>query len=251
MPFVASFGGGVNSGAMLLGMHMRGLRPDAIFFADTGSELPHTYEFVEKFGAYCVEVLKFPPIERVYKTYRGQFEGLEKASLRLKTLPGLAFGTRSCSMKYKGDVLDRALRLRAKEQGWTLPVKKAIGYDAGEPWRAQKASAHPRIWTAWYPLVEWGWTRDDCHVYLQAAGFNPGKSSCFFCPAYKKGEIIKLAESHPDYMERALAIEKAAQAKTTRGLGGNFHWLDVLTNDRDQARFDFRENPLIPCGCVE
>jgi hypothetical protein len=250
MSLVVSFGGGVNSGAMLIGLRDRGLRPDAIFFADTASEMPATYEFVEAFSIH-IQTWNFPPIERVFKTYKGQFEGLEKASLRLKTLPGLAFGTRSCSMKYKGEVLDRALRIGAKKHGWHLPARKAIGYDAGEPWRAQKVSQSPKLWTAWYPLVEWGWTRDECIEILSEEGFKPPKSSCFFCPAMKKGEIIALAESHPEFMERALAIEDTAQANTTRGLGGTFKWREILNADRKQVRFDFEENPLIPCGCVE
>lgn len=247
---VVSFGGGVNSGAMLIGLRDRGIRPDAIYFADTASELPETYEFI---GGFSTRVMKwgFPPIECVFKTFRGGHEGLERASLRLKTLPGLAFGTRSCSMKYKGEVLDRALRNTAKTNGWTLPVRKAIGYDSGEPWRAQKMSPAPKLWTAWYPLVEWGWDREKCDDVLSAEGFQPPKSSCFFCPAMKKGEIISLSETHPEYMERALAIEDAAQANTTRGLGGSFKWREILNADRDQVRFDFDENPLIPCGCVE
>jgi len=249
-PFVVSFGGGVNSGAMLIGMRDRGLIPLGIFFADTGSELPATYDFVAAFSERIVS-WGFPPIERVFKTYRGQFEGLEKASLRLKTLPGLAFGTRSCSMKYKGEPLDKRLKELVKAKGLTPPVKKAIGYDAGEPWRANKTSSVPRLWTAWYPLVEWGWTREQCKTILWYEGFTPPKSSCFFCPAYKKGEIIRLWETDPDYMDRAIAIERAAQANTTRGLGGSFHWEDILKADHSQARFDFTENPFIPCGCVE
>jgi 3'-phosphoadenosine 5'-phosphosulfate sulfotransferase (PAPS reductase)/FAD synthetase len=46
---VVSFGGGVNSTAMLIGMILRGERPDAILFADTGGEKPATYDFVATF----------------------------------------------------------------------------------------------------------------------------------------------------------------------------------------------------------
>lgn len=41
-----AFGGGVNSTAMLVEMHKRGIRPDLILFADTGGERPETYETV-------------------------------------------------------------------------------------------------------------------------------------------------------------------------------------------------------------
>ena len=39
-----SFGGGTNSTAMLCGFRERGIKPDLIIFADTGAEMPHTYE---------------------------------------------------------------------------------------------------------------------------------------------------------------------------------------------------------------
>ena len=41
-----SFGGGTNSTAMLCGMYERGIKPDLLMFADTGSEYPQTYEHV-------------------------------------------------------------------------------------------------------------------------------------------------------------------------------------------------------------
>jgi len=37
MVIMVSFGGGVNSAALLVGMHERDERPDAILFADTGA----------------------------------------------------------------------------------------------------------------------------------------------------------------------------------------------------------------------
>jgi len=40
MTMVVSYGGGVNSTAVLVGMVERGIRPDAILFADTGGEHP-------------------------------------------------------------------------------------------------------------------------------------------------------------------------------------------------------------------
>jgi hypothetical protein len=39
-PLIVTWGGGVNSTAMLVGMKQRGIRPDRILFADTGGEKP-------------------------------------------------------------------------------------------------------------------------------------------------------------------------------------------------------------------
>ena len=79
----------------------------------------------------------------------------------------------------------------------------------------------------WYPLMEWGWTRDDCIRQIEAAGLpQPGKSSCFFCPSMKPDEITALREQHPDLFRRALALEDNARKnlKTVKGLGRNYSW---------------------------
>ena len=84
-----------------------------------------------------------------------------------------------------------------------------------------------RKYSKWYPLMEWGWTRDDCIRQIEAAGLpQPGKSSCFFCPSMKPDEITALREQHPDLFRRALALEDNARKnlKTVKGLGRNYSW---------------------------
>lgn len=53
-PLVVSYGGGVNSTAVLVGYAERGIIPDAIVFADTGGEKPETYQTVADVSAWCV-----------------------------------------------------------------------------------------------------------------------------------------------------------------------------------------------------
>lgn len=45
---VVSFGGGVNSTALLVGLEEREERPNYIVFADTGGERPGTYAHIKK-----------------------------------------------------------------------------------------------------------------------------------------------------------------------------------------------------------
>lgn len=109
-------------------------------------------------------------------------------------------------------------------------VVKFIGYDAGEGYRSDKVllgDLADRKYSKWYPLMEWGWTRDDCIRQIEAAGLpQPGKSSCFFCPSMKPDEITALREQHPDLFRRALALEDNARQtlKTVKGLGRNYSW---------------------------
>ena len=43
---VLAYGGGVNSTALLVGLHQRGIPIDLILFADTDGELPSTYAYL-------------------------------------------------------------------------------------------------------------------------------------------------------------------------------------------------------------
>ena len=44
---MVSYGGGVNSTALLIGLHQHRIPVDLILFADTGAEHPHTYAYLD------------------------------------------------------------------------------------------------------------------------------------------------------------------------------------------------------------
>ena len=44
---MVSYGGGVNSTALLIGLHQHRIPVDLILFADTGAEHPHTYTYLD------------------------------------------------------------------------------------------------------------------------------------------------------------------------------------------------------------
>lgn len=49
---IFNYGMGVDSTAMIVGMHARGERPDLILFADTGGEKPETYAYLPHINAW-------------------------------------------------------------------------------------------------------------------------------------------------------------------------------------------------------
>jgi hypothetical protein len=62
-PIVVSYGGGVNSTAMLIIARLKGIKVDAILFADTGNEHPRTYEFIEWFNTWLTNDWQgYPPM---------------------------------------------------------------------------------------------------------------------------------------------------------------------------------------------
>jgi len=265
-PLVVAYGLGVDSTAMLIEFAHRGIRPDLILFADTGGEKPETYAYLPVLQDYLSRV-GFPSVITVrYEPVRAAYRTLEEQCLHTGTLPSLAYGGKSCSIKYKrvgqdryilahyppdefirrGRRVVRAIGFDAGEERRTYAhVVKAIGLDAGEEHRRTWAppAAEDReglsreqwldryFFAYWYPLMEWGYDRERCKEVISAAGLPvPMKSACFFCPASKKEEIAWLREHHPELLERALTIERNAQAKLTsvKGLGRSFSWSSYL-----------------------
>ena len=98
---MVSYGGGVNSTALLVGLHQHRIPVDLILFADTGAEHPHTYAYLDIMDRWLKDH-GMPPITRVYKTTRdGKRLTLEQECLQSGTLPSMAYGFKRCSLKHK------------------------------------------------------------------------------------------------------------------------------------------------------
>jgi hypothetical protein len=264
---------------MLVEFAQRGIRPDLILFADTGGEKPETYRYMPVIQAYLKRV-KFPPVVTVrYEPKTATYRTLEEQCLATGTLPSLAYGGKSCSIKYKvqpqnklitatyppaefvgkGKRVVRAIGFDATEGRRTYAgVVKAIGLDAGEQHRLTWAKPKPdgekkpgreawldaNFFCYWYPLhSDWRMDRAACERAIRGAGLPvPVKSACYFCPASKKPEIVALGVRHPELLKRALAIEANAKPNLTSvvGLGRSFAWADFLA--------DLNDTPLFDCG---
>lgn len=246
-PLVVSYGGGVNSAAMLVGMKARGIRPDLILFADTGAEYPRTYESVAEWSSWSVRN-GMPSIETV--RVMGKHETLEAACLDNQTLPSIAYGFKTCSQRWKIEPSDKYMRHWLSVNGFEKYVK-AIGIDASEPHRVRHYEDKRTV--TWFPLVEWGWSRRACIEAIQAVGMPvPGKSSCFFCPSHKKSEVIRLYREHPELFDRAIQLERNAAEKATavKGLGRNWSWEQLVQIDEAQQKL-FNDVVPVPCMCFD
>jgi hypothetical protein len=229
-PLIVSYGVGVDSTAMLIEMAARGIRPDLILFADTGAEKPETYAFIPIMNAWLKRV-GFPEITIVrYVPKRAPYHTLEGKCLANETLPSLAFNAQhhSCSQVFKIEPQDKFVRnwLPARD-AWAGggKVVKAIGYDDSQADRkrskracvraikaAQRGDRNAKRYHYWYPLQEWGVTRDQCILSIKKSGLPvPMKSACFFCPASKVEEVVWLKQNHPDLYARAVAMENRAR----------------------------------------
>lgn len=255
--FVAvSYGGGTNSTALLIAMWRIGFRPDIILFANTGGERPDTYDYVHMFSLW-LQNKGFPPIHWVMTQNKlGQYYTLEQRCLANKMLPSLAYGYKACSEKHKQRPQHKFLRQWKpaldvwKKKGKVL---KLIGYDAGETHR--KSILSDDYYEYHYLLRILKWDRKKCVEVIKEEGLPlPGKSSCFFCPAMKKKEILILKRTQPDLLKRALEIENNAQQnlKSVKGLGRSFAWADLIKQGKDfPDAYDTYSDFSPYCGCYD
>jgi len=239
-------GGGADSTALGMKMVEQGQRIDAALFADTGGEKPGTmryiYEVLQPFfrkAGIRFEIVKYVPHK--FKNFPPYYT-LEDNCLSNGTLPSLTFGFSSCAIKWKVVAQEKWAKI------WPLAQKtwergkriiKLIGYDAGKR-DARRANHTGSIdnpeYEFQYPLIGWGWTREDCLDYIvdqRLPGWHPSylqgeklrwvrkggipmKSACFFCPANKPWELHVLdsdPEKQRDMLRRIVTMEARAQPR--------------------------------------
>jgi hypothetical protein len=234
LPLIVSYGVGVDSTAMLMGMAERGIRPDLIQFADVGAEKPETYDFIPVMQDWLKSV-GFPPVTTVryepqdYKHWP-PYRTIEENNLTNGTLPSIAFGfqRKNCSLKWKISPQEKFVRgeynrkTKRYEGGWGshyhdegIKMVRLIGYDASPREKQRYAHASKTRggdaddWFLYqYPLIEWGWDRDKCIEVIKAHGLPvPVKSACFFCPSSKPFELEAMSK---DLLRRIVVMEARA-----------------------------------------
>lgn len=223
------FGAGVDSTAMLIALRLARLRPDIVTFADLVAEKPLTIAHLDRMNRVLVEWGWEPIVVCRNNTLPGTgYSDLYGNCIANETLPSLAFGMKSCSIKWKQKPQDRAVKGSKSGPNATPPhpvwteaqrrgerIIKLIGYDCGpaDLRRSRKLPEADADFDYAYPLQSLGWTRADCvRVITETLGADmvPIKSACFFCPASKVWELYWLAGHYPDLLERALILERNA-----------------------------------------
>ena len=265
-PFVVvSYGGSTDSTALLVEAHNRGMRPDLILFADTGSEMPHTYAYLPVMAEWCAKV-GFPEIQVVRWTREGGvFVSLHEACMERSELPSKAYGMGSCTDRWKQRPLDRAVKehpevVAALASGRT--VERWVGYDATEGGRVANIAHKPPPYRWRAPLYEWNIAREQCREIIVSAGLpQPGKSSCWMCPMMRGSEIDRMAAAYPALAAAAVEMERKAAAAGSTGAGGRglgmrlgTRWEEWLSRPPQERLFpvpvdEEDDADAMPCGC--
>lgn len=281
---ILRYGAGVNSTAMLLLWLSERRRLDYVCFSDTGGERPVTLAWVERVRLWLAR--HHPSV--TFVVVRDTTKTLEQHALDTKRLPSLAYGKRSCSVRFK---IQPYIRWAIATIPPPAPVIELIGFDAGEARRVNRGEqaesshkAHGERAKQLYPLFTDRVTREDCLRIVRATfGCVPPKSSCFFCPASSAHEVAALAVNEPDLFDRAVAIERNAFTPTREEEAGVFvgdlftvptlaveippperqslwgirangkTWEDVgrLAQRQAAAQLPAIEGLDVPCGCAD
>lgn len=219
--YYLSFGGGVNSTALLLLLRRKRLNLEVVY-VDHGCDWPETRDFVH-------DLAKKLPITILRPDCEG-FDNLYTYCWQKKCVPSVKY--RWCTDKFKIRPLRRYIQ---------LPAIELIGLDASESHRADRLikSKQTKNRVIRFPLIEQNIDREGCKEIIRSAGWSlPPKSGCWFCPFQSAEEWRRLRRVHPSLFQAAKRLEdrmldarKAAGRKPlTLSISGRS--LDMLACER-------------------
>jgi len=202
---ILSFGGGVDSSAILLiHLYHENLMIDHVVFSDTGAESAETYANVRRFQKLCEE--RDLPFSIVSK----EGETITQWVTRLGIVPVMIGGSHVCSAKFKGEVIAKWAKQTYPDQEITY----LIGIEANELYRKKRFTKPKNDKAKYeYPLIDLDETRESCIELLKSHGFTVPKSSCVFCPFMSKEEIHE-ARQDPQKWDLIKLVEERFQEES-------------------------------------
>lgn len=223
-----SYGGGVQSTALLVLAAQGRIDFPLFIFANTGADSEHpatltylaevAHPYADKHGIELVEV---------HKTYKGKPEGIHERIMR----PGIVSQiipvrsskdgppmSRSCTVDYKIEQIGKELRRRGASSD--DPATVAVGISLDEMHRANRKNrpyeqiVYPLLGIDTGTLLPQPLNRNDCERVIADAGLPvPPKSSCYFCPFHSINEWIRQRRDEPELFAKSVEVEKAISAK--------------------------------------
>lgn len=201
MRHVCNISGGKDSAALAIFLKEKGIGGGGgeveYVFADTGAELPETYEFVDR-----LEKFLETPIARV-KSKRENFEG--ELAYRGGWIP--SFRHRWCTPDLKIKPINKYLG--------NDDITQYIGIRYDELERSHNGAYSPPNIRVTYPFIDNCLMIEDIKKILEKSGVGmPAyydwrtRSGCFFCFFQRKIEWVGLLERHPDLYAKAIEYEK-------------------------------------------
>lgn len=251
-----SYGGGVQSTALLVLAARGEIDFPFALFANTGddSEHPATLDYVRDVAlpyasAHGIELVELRHSPRTGgKTL---YQRLTDPSSRSVGIPVRMNGTgapgrRACTVDFKVRRIASAL----KKRGATSddPARVAMGISIDEYQRMRNASGIP--WESLtYPLIDLRLDRAACVGIIERAGIPvPPKSSCWFCPFHSLTYWQRQRRDEPDLFAKSVALEALLNDRRT-ALGKDPVWLTRKLIPLDQAIGDDEQLDMFGGTC--
>lgn len=235
-----SYGGGVQSTALLVLMAQGRITPRIALFCNVGddSEHPASLRYVREIAvpfaeAHGIELHILDRVKRdgTVETLYGRLtkEGSRSIPIPVKMSRTGMPGTRSCTADFKIRVISKWLKAHGASK--ENPALVALGISLDEMHRARTNSLEP-CQRLDYPLLRLRLDRADCVALIRAAKLPiPGKSSCYFCPFHSNHTWQRMREEETPLFDKSVALESLIN--TRRDLLG-----------RDRVYFHNRLRPL-------
>ncbi len=206
--YVLSYGGGVNTAALMIYLIKKRMPLDMVVFADLGSELPETYEHI-KIAEDYLEKHDIP-----FKTIKVDVAGggLYEGCSRRKVIPSQMW--RWCTRDYKVRPIFRFYKTLGSH------VYQYLGIDYGEIQRVKK-SIEDYV-TNLFPLVDAKIDREGCIKLIEKEGLPvPVKSGCFFCPFNNLDRWKYIYDYHGNLFKKAMKLEEHSKHFPDQKLNGH------------------------------
>lgn len=190
---ILSFGGGVNSVALMILLLRERLPFDGAVFADTGGELPETYTYLKLAKRFLRE--HGVPLTVVSKNGKSLYD----TAWERRVFPSAVW--RWSTRDFKITPILRHYR----SLGGHVNQYLAIAWDE----IIRMKDSRVEYVTNLYPLIDRRITRDGCLELIQSEGLPiPPRSACYFCPFNSVDRWRWLFENHPELYENAMALEE-------------------------------------------
>lgn len=250
-----SYGGGVQSTAMLVLAASREIDFPLALFANTGddSEHPDTLAYFRDVAAPYAVAHGIELVELRRRKRDGSVETLmgrltdptSSVGIPVRMSTG-APGNRNCTIDFKIKVIAKELKRRGATPA--DPAVCALGISMDEFHRMRSNSGIPYETLA-YPLIERNMTRQDCVNLIASEGLPvPPKSSCWFCPYHTLGAWRVMARKKPDLFARSVALERMLNDRRT-ALGKDAVFLTSRLIPLGEAISDDGQMDLFPESC--
>jgi len=236
---VISYGGGVQSTALVVLAMQRGWRIDEIVHVDLlDAESPATREYVKHFARWLRETHRRDITVIQRDLYGDMLANPAFTPAPWRAADGSFMLRRQCTRQYKVEPIRRYLYDKYRRE--RIGLMLGISVDEFHRMRESDAKRIEHL----YPLVDERLTRNDCRAILERAGLaTPPKSSCWFCPYRSARSQAELIRQYPALREMAVELERRINdERRKRGKDE----IAVLRADAAEEQADFCEEGF--CG---